>query len=183
MSEEPPAKKTKTGWENHQLNCSKAVMKADVGKHLKELSQAPIEALQGIGKVHGDIIAHLGVETVKELATYKFFLLARGIKTLAEVEEKGTRHADSVMNVDRGIVKDEESKSFTEMVESPIHIIDGLTTDAEDLFKTLGVKTVGDLAEFKYCRWAEAIVELANYEESLGEIERRKARELKKLSK
>jgi nucleotidyltransferase/DNA polymerase involved in DNA repair len=182
MSEEPPAKKTKTGWENHQLNCNKAVMKADEGKHLKELAQAPIEALQGIGKVHGDVLKHLGVETVMELATYKYFLMARGLKTLAEVEEKGKRHADSVMNVDHGIDKAEESKSFTEMVESPIHIIEGVTTDAEELFKTLGVKSVGDLAEFKYCRWAEAIVEMAKYEESLDEVERRKARELKKLS-
>ena len=181
MSEEPPTKKTKTGWENHKLNCNRAVMKADEGKHLAELAKAPITTMQGIGEVHAKVLDHLGIKTVEQLAKYKYFLMARGLKTLAEVEVKDGRVPDSVMNVDHAIDKEDESKSFVEMIESPIRVIEGLTKDAEDLFKHLGVKTVGDLADFKYCRWAEAIVELAKYEESLDEIEARKARELKKL--
>jgi hypothetical protein len=181
MSEEPPTKKTKTGWENHKLNCNGAVMKADEGKHLAELAKAPITTMQGIGEVHAKVLDHLGIKTVEQLAKYKYFLMARGLKTLAEVEVKDGRVPDSVMNVDHAIDKEDESKSFVEMIESPIRVIEGLTKDAEDLFKHLGVKTVGDLADFKYCRWAEAIVELAKYEESLDEIEARKARELKKL--
>lgn len=32
------------------------------------------------------------------------------------------------------------------------------------MLNSLGVKTVGDLAEFKYCKWAEAFVTAAKFE-------------------
>jgi nucleotidyltransferase/DNA polymerase involved in DNA repair len=180
--EPPPAKKAKlTGWEDHKLNCSEALMKKDEGKHLTEISKSDILTIQGIGDFHAGVLEHLHIRTVGELAKYKYFLMARGIKTLAEQETKDGRLAGSVMNIDNAIVSAAETKSFTEMVESPIHILEGLTTKTEDLFATFGVKTVGDLAEFKYCRWAEAIVELAKHEEGHTEAERKVDRELKRL--
>jgi hypothetical protein len=180
--EPSPAKKAKpTGWEDHKLNCSEALMKKDEGNHLTEISQSKITTLQGVGDFHAGVLEHLGVRTVGELAKYKYFLIARGIKTLAEVETKGGRLKGSVMNIDNGIVNEAETKSFADMVASPLHILEGLTTKTEDMFATFGVKTVGDLAEFKYCRWAEAIVELAKHEEGHTESERKVDRELKRL--
>jgi hypothetical protein len=38
------------------------------------------------------------------------------------------------------------------------------------------------LADFKFSKWAEAITTLAAYEEELDEVERKKQRELQKLS-
>jgi predicted RecB family nuclease len=180
--EPPPAKKAKlTGWEDHNLNCSEALMKKDEGKHLTEISKSDILTLQGIGDYHAGVLEHLGIRTVGELAKYKYFLMARSIKTLSEVETKGGRLTGSVMNIDNCIVTAAETKSFTEMVASPVHILEGLTTKTEDLFETFGIKTVGDLADFKYCRWAEAIVELAKHEEGHTEAERKVDRELKRL--
>jgi predicted RecB family nuclease len=180
--EPPPAKKAKlTGWEDHKLNCSEALMKKNEGSHLTEISESDILTLQGIGDFHGGVLEHLGVRTVEQLAKYKYFLIARSIKTLSELETKDGRLKGSVMNIDNCIVKEAETKSFAEMVASPLHIFEGLTTSADELFESFGVKTVGDLADFKYCRWAEAIVDLAKHEESHTEAERKVDRELKKL--
>ena len=107
--------------------------------------------------------------------------MARALKTLAEVEKKDGRKPESVMNVEKSVDKEYEKLSFTEMVASPIHIFNGLTKEAEELFKSLGVHTVAKLAEFKYARWAEALVELAKYENTLTETERKVDRELHKL--
>jgi predicted flap endonuclease-1-like 5' DNA nuclease len=176
------AKKAKhTGWEDHKLNCSEALVKSHEGIHLNEISKSEISTLQGIGDVHAGVLEHLGVKTVGQLAKYKYFLVARGIKTLSEVETKQGRLKGTVMNIDNCIINEAESKSFADMVASPLHILEGLTTKAEDLFATLGVKTVGDLAEFKYCRWAEAIVELSKHEEGHTDTERKMDRELKRL--
>jgi hypothetical protein len=44
-----------------------------------------------------------------------------------------------------------------------------------------GVKSVGDLADFKYCRWAEAIVNISKFEELKTGKERKIDAALKKL--
>lgn len=181
MSEEPPAKKAKTGWEDHTCNCADALVKKDEGDHLADIAKSPITVLQGIGEKHNDLLEHLHIKTVEDLANYKFFLMARALKTLAEVEEKGGRKPESVMNVDKAVDKEQEKMSFTEMVASPIHILQGLTDEAEETFKHMGVQTVGELAEFKYAKWASAIVEMSKHENTLTETERKIDREMHKL--
>uniref|UniRef100_A0A7S1D6K2 Uncharacterized protein n=1 Tax=Cyclophora tenuis TaxID=216820 RepID=A0A7S1D6K2_CYCTE len=181
--EEPPAKKAKpTGWEDHKLNISEAVMKADEGKFLSELSKAPISTIQGIGPKSETILTAMGLKTVEDLATYKFFLMSRALATLAETEVKDDRPSGSVMNVDKAVDKEYEPKTLTEIVEAPISALEGLTENAEELLKEFGVKSVGDLATWKYCRWAEAIVEAAKYEEIQTKGERKTAAALKKLA-
>lgn len=149
--------------------------------HLSTIAKAPITVLHGIGEKHNELLEHLHIKPVKDLATYKFYLMARALKTLAEVEAKDGRNPDSVMNVDKAVDKNDQKLSFTEMAASPIHIMQGLTKEAEELFKRLGVHTVGELAEFKYARWAEAIVEMSKHENALTESERKVDRELHRL--
>jgi hypothetical protein len=84
----------------------------------------------------------LKIHTVEQLATYKFYQIAKSIKTLAEVETKGGRLSDSVMNIDHAVDKKDETKSFKEMLSSPLHILEGLTKEAEDLFGKLGIHKV-----------------------------------------
>lgn len=178
---EPEAKKAKTGtgWEDHTLNAAEALMKDKEGLHFSDIVE--IKDLQGIGPHAERVLKALGVSTVKELATYKFFLMARALATMAEVE--GKRLTGSVMNVDKAVDKEYETKTFKEICEGPVSCLEGLTEAADTLLKDLGVKTVGDLATFKYCRWAEAMVLLGEkYEFTKTEAERKKERELKKLS-
>ena len=181
MTGERPTKKAKTGWEDHKCNAAAALMNANEVEHLSDIAKAPVTVLQGIGEKHNELLEHLHIKTVKDLATYKFYLMARGIKALAEVETKDGRKPESVMNVDKAVDKEYEKMSFTEMAAAPIHIMQGLTKEAEELFKRLGVHTVGELAEFKYARWAEAIVEMSKHENTLTETERKVERELHKL--
>lgn len=105
--------------------------------------------------------------------------MAKSIKTLAETETK--RPEGSFMNIDKAVDKEFESMSLAALLEAPIHAIEGLTEKADAVLKDLHVKTIGDLADLKYCRWAEAIVELAKYEELKTKKERHLEKELKKL--
>lgn len=157
-------------------------MKANEGDHFTDIAKAPIDTLQGIGPMHSEVSEALGISTVEELATYKFYLIAKSLKTMASVETKDGRLPGSEMNVDQAVDKDAEPMSFTEMIESPIRILQGLTAEAEALFGKMGVKSVGELAEWKYAQWAEAIVELSKYEFTKDETERKVEREMKQLS-
>jgi hypothetical protein len=54
---------------------------------------------------------------------------------------------------------------FAELVDAPLTALGLSSSDAEALQKTLGVRTVRDLADNKYVRRAQAIVHLAHAKE------------------
>jgi hypothetical protein len=183
MSEEPAAKKMKpTGWEDHTLNVSEAVMKADEGRFLTELAGEDVPVLQGIGPKSDIVLEALGVKTFEDLATYKYFLLARAIVTLAETETEGGRPDSSCMNIDNAVDKKFETKSFKEISEAPTSALQGLSEKARALLDELHVKTVKDLADFKYCRYAEAIIQASKYEEDKTDSERKAEAAMKRLA-
>mmetsp|Transcript_10954 Transcript_10954/g.15673 ORF Transcript_10954/g.15673 Transcript_10954/m.15673 type:complete len:185 (+) Transcript_10954:45-599(+) len=182
-TEEPPAKKMKpTGWEDYTMNISEAVMKADEGRFLTELANEDVRVIQGVGPKADAVLEALKVKSVKDLATYKYFLLARSLLTLSEVEVEGDRPTASGMNVDKAVDKEFENKSLKEICAAPTSALEGLSEKAGELLSDLGVKTIADLATFKYCRWAEAICSVAEYEEPLNAQERKMAAALKKLT-
>lgn len=182
-AEEPPTKKVKqTGWEDHTLNISEAVMKADETKHFAELSDSPITTLQGIGPKSAQVIEALKITTVRDLATYKYFLLARAIKNLAAVETKDGRLAETTLNIDKAVDKEWETKSLAEIVDAPVSALEGLTEAADELLKDCHIKTIGELATWKYCCWAEAICLLGDkYEHTKTLAERKEEAALNKL--
>lgn len=182
MSAEPPTKKQRNidDWEKHTLNISEAIMKGAEGHSFTEIADSEIQTLQGIGPKAAEVLKTLGLEKVRDLAEYKFFLFARAAKVLAAVEE--TRVAGSVMNIDKAVDKAFETKTLKELLEAPLSALQGLTTKADDVLKSLGVKSVGDLADFKYAQWAEAIVAMGKFEELKTKDERHKERELNKLA-
>merc|ERR1739838_346900 len=157
------------------------IMKADEGKLFSEIVTSDISILQGIGPKSKAIMTAMNLKTVSDLATYKFFLMARAIAALAETETD-FRPSESAMNIDQAVDKEYESKKLSEIVDAPISALQGLSDEAGSLLNDMGVKTVGDLAKLKYCRWAEAIVTAAKYEHSLNEEERKKERAMKRLS-
>lgn len=180
-SEEPAAKKKKTGWEDHKLNVSEAIMKADEGKHFTEIASSKISILQGIGPKSEHLLTAMNITTVTDLASYKYFLIARSIVALAETETD-FRPSGSTMNIDKAVDKAYESKKLSEIVESPVEALEGLSENAGRILTELGVKTVRDLANLKYCRWAEGVVTAAKYENTLTENERKQERALNRLS-
>lgn len=181
-NQEPPTKQKKTGWENYKLNANGALTAYESNSHFVDLVDAPVTVLEGIGMHSGLSLKTLGCETVRELANYKYFKLARALTVLAKAELPGKRPKDSVMNVDEAVIKGFEEKSLSEIVEAPIHALQGLSeSGAERSLESLGVRTINELAEFVHCQRAEAIVEAAEYEHVLTDTERKVVRELHKL--
>jgi hypothetical protein len=153
-------------WSEHRLNCGRALVKAAEVSHFKDLCQQPATTLQGIGPKHAAKLQQIGLNTIQNLADYRFFHLAVAIQTLAETEE-GRRLELAVLNIDKGLGKEYEKLSFQEIITSPVHCLQGITEQkAVAIWKPLGVVTVRDLANWKYFRWAQAIVTAARFEQT-----------------
>ncbi|MCB1143033.1 MAG: hypothetical protein KDK54_12375 [Leptospiraceae bacterium] len=70
------------------------------------------------------------------------------------------------MNIHKAVDKAYENKSLKEIADSPVDALEGISAaDAEKLKAAFNIKTVRDLAELKYFRWARAIVDLSGVEE------------------
>ncbi len=71
-----------------------------------------------------------------------------------------------MMNINKILDKAYEGKSFKELVDAPVSALEGISAEGgkvlEEKFK---IKTIGDLAKFKYAKVAEAIILLAAQEE------------------
>ncbi len=69
------------------------------------------------------------------------------------------------MNIINAVDKAYETKSLKELVNAPVDALKGVSeNDAKLLKEAFNVKTVGDLANLKYVKWAQAIVTLAQTE-------------------
>jgi hypothetical protein len=69
------------------------------------------------------------------------------------------------MNLNKALDKAYEGKSLQELAAAPVAALAGVSeADAEALQKAFGVKTIRDLAELKFVRWAQGIVALADTE-------------------
>ena len=169
------------GWPDHKMNINNAVMKDSEGKRFSEIMEAEVTILQGIGEKSKEVMDELKVKTVKELADYKYFKMAKAIAALASAEEKDARDAASVMNLDQAVDVSFEKKSLAEIMEAPVSALQGLSEGAAKLLGELHVKTVSDLASFKYCTWAEGIVTLSEFEHKKSAAERKQEKMLKRL--
>ena len=70
------------------LNINKAVDKAFESKSLKEIADAPVDALEGVSAGDAELLAKaFGIKTIRDLGTNKYFLTAQAIAVLADREE------------------------------------------------------------------------------------------------
>ena len=70
------------------LNINKAVDKAFESKTLKEIADAPVDALEGVSAGDAELLAKaFNIKTIRDLGTNKYFLTAHAIVTLAAKEE------------------------------------------------------------------------------------------------
>jgi len=69
------------------------------------------------------------------------------------------------MNIDKCVVKKYEKMKLKEIAGSPVDALQGVSEgDAKLLKEAFNVKTVADLANLKYVKWAQAICILAEGE-------------------
>jgi hypothetical protein len=70
------------------------------------------------------------------------------------------------MNINKILDKAYETKTLKEVAAAPVDAISGVSKkDAKLLQEAFNVKTVADLANLKYVKWAQAICALAEGEE------------------
>ncbi|MBP9735137.1 MAG: hypothetical protein KBD82_05805 [Rhodoferax sp.] len=70
------------------MNINKAVDKAFETKSLKEIADAPVDALEGVSASDAELLAKaFGIKTIRDLGSNKFFLVAQAISALAAKEE------------------------------------------------------------------------------------------------
>ncbi|MDG1484276.1 MAG: hypothetical protein P8R54_32085 [Myxococcota bacterium] len=70
------------------------------------------------------------------------------------------------MNINNAVDKKYEDKSLTELADAPIAALQGVSDrQAQLLQEAFRIKTIRQLANLKYVRWAQAIVALASTEE------------------
>jgi hypothetical protein len=65
------------------------------------------------------------------------------------------------VNLDALLDKSYESTPLTELADSPVSALSGVSeADSEALLKAFNIKTIGDLADNKYIKAAQAITAL-----------------------
>mmetsp|Transcript_16241 Transcript_16241/g.39998 ORF Transcript_16241/g.39998 Transcript_16241/m.39998 type:complete len:189 (+) Transcript_16241:3-569(+) len=187
MAEEPPTKKAKSdefpplSLPDHKMNLAKMLVKDSEGKSLHELVDSPISVLQGISERADVMMEALRVNTIKELAAWKYGVMAQAIAVCASLEEDGKRMADSVLNLDNALDKEHESKSLAEIVALPPSALQGLPPKADEELQSHHITTIQKLADWKYMKWAQAVTALVDYEETKSAEQRKAEKMLKKL--
>ncbi|MDN5756997.1 MAG: hypothetical protein L0H59_00455 [Tomitella sp.] len=68
------------------MNLGKALDKAYEDKSLDEVLKAPPSALAGLTEKHDSILADLGIKTIKDMGTNKYFALANDLAQAGEHE-------------------------------------------------------------------------------------------------
>ncbi len=70
------------------LNINNAVDKAFESKSLKEIADAPVDALEGVSAGDAELLAKaFNIKSIRDLGTNKYFLTAQAIAALAAKEE------------------------------------------------------------------------------------------------
>mmetsp|Transcript_38054 Transcript_38054/g.65261 ORF Transcript_38054/g.65261 Transcript_38054/m.65261 type:complete len:190 (-) Transcript_38054:47-616(-) len=164
----PPAKVQKVEKPAYTLNVNNALDKEFETRSFKEICELPPSCLQGIAAASDEKFGHLKIRTIRDLGEWKYYRLAKAIQALSETEEEGKRNAEGNSNINAGLIKEYETKSLKEILQAPPSALSGLSAEwvDEELQKNIRphVTTIEELANWKYCRWAEAFVTLAEFE-------------------
>jgi hypothetical protein len=70
------------------------------------------------------------------------------------------------MNINKAVDKSFEGMGFKQLADAPVSALQGVSdNDAKLLADAFNVKTIKDLANLKYVKWAQAITALADMEQ------------------
>lgn len=125
--------------------------KAYEDKSIVELAKAPVSAISGVSESDAaDLKRAFGIETVADLATNKYVLLAQGINCFSGC---------SGQILDKAF----ESEEYENLAKKPASAISGISgEDAALLKKAFGIDNIKELAENKYVAIAQTTVAMAS---------------------
>ncbi|KAJ9461413.1 hypothetical protein DIPPA_25752 [Diplonema papillatum] len=159
-----PSPKKTTKEPEHNMNVNGCVDKKVEVASLKGMLKLNVGALEGVGPKMETHYNELGLKTIKDMGTWKYYKMAAAIVLLAETEEKGERHDGAKMNIDEALDKKFEKKTLKEVCKAPTACLQGVGPKAKEQLEALHINTVAQLANNKFFARAAAIVELAQYE-------------------
>ncbi|KAK3248027.1 hypothetical protein CYMTET_42492 [Cymbomonas tetramitiformis] len=139
------------------LNCASALDKAWEQSSFSEIALAPVSAIQGIGEKSEAAMKQLGIETVADLGQWSYYIRAKSIVALSGTEKDGETVEGSQMNLEQFIKRKDAKKGLMELSGSPCSVFVGLSKKEDAILAQMGVKTLKDLASWKFAVWAEAL--------------------------
>mmetsp|Transcript_83045 Transcript_83045/g.173854 ORF Transcript_83045/g.173854 Transcript_83045/m.173854 type:complete len:300 (+) Transcript_83045:135-1034(+) len=152
--------------EPFSMNVDLAVVKAYEGKSLKEILDAPTSAIQGLSEPMADILKELDVHTIRDLGTWKFFLIARALVVLSEKESHNkSQSSKGRMNIRHAVDRAHEAKNLQQVIQLHPSAFNMFSDKAGAVLEKLKIKTIQQLGTRKMFAWANAMVELEKYED------------------
>ena len=148
-----------------KMNIQLALKKEWEGSSLTTLVEQPVTILQGIGPVHAQQLADLNISTLRHLANYRYFHVARALVTLSQVEDTTASSSTTGFNLNKALDKAYETQSLHDICQAPPSALQGLTTKSDVALAGLGIHTIADLADWKFAHWAEALQVAQAYEQ------------------
>ena len=135
--------------------------KAYEKKDLRDLINSPVDAISGVSKADAEKLKKaFNIKSVADLANNKYVKLAQSATSFAECAEQT-------------LDKEFQCKEFGELVDKPVHAINGISRgDADLLREAFNIKTVRDLAKNKYVAIAQTTVVLSGFIEHLREMDK-----------
>lgn len=148
------------------FNLNHALDKAHEGKTLREIVLLPPSALQGITTAGDEVLAKFKVHTIKDLAEWKLFRIAKAVVEMSDLEETGGRSETNTSNLDAAFDKDKWGLSLRDLCDQPPHCVRGTAPWVDkELSDFKGLNTLRDIAMWKYPVIAHNICTLAEFEE------------------
>lgn len=124
---------------------------------LEELLKAPVSAISGLSESDAaGLKKAFGIDTVKELATNMYVLMAQGVNSFS-------KYSGKILD------KEFESAEFEDLRKKPVSAISGISEgDAALLKKAFGVDTIQELAENKYVLISQLVTTIVTLTKLLG---------------
>jgi len=141
------------------MNINKYVDKKYEKMSLKQLTGAPVDALQGLSENDAKILKEaFKVKTISDLGKLKYIKWAQAICLFADGE---TKAPVSYMNINKFVDKEYERWSFEQLKDAPFDALQGVSENDSVLIK----KAFRRKQLSKFANIASAIVTLAEAEE------------------
>ena len=120
-----------------------------------ELPDAPVHAIKGLSEHDAELLYDsFWVKTIRDLADLKFVHWAQEICALRDVPQEKI----DMYGFQDKLNKAYEQTSIRTLMKSPVHVIQGLSEgDATRLEEAFKVRSVKDLANLKFARYAQEI--------------------------
>jgi len=152
--------------EGYVMNMNGALVEEHQGTPLRKLVNLPVTVLQGISEKQATVLsAHFKVKTVRDLANWKFHVIAKAMQALAVVEWTNGRRDASLQNINDALDQEFEKQSIRTIMEQRAEVLQGVGKVGQvQMSKELGITTMEELANFMPAKYAAALVVLADYE-------------------